>query len=231
MGADTDPTTTTMQPPGPHEIALLRAGPRAALTVAVVALHLRGAVGAGRPGTLRRTPAHDDGAFRHPLEKAVRTALYRPAGARELLSRAVVGRALARMRAELRSAGLLRSVPPRRGRAVRRQLAELRERCPLPEGPEGLAEDEVLLAVALYGERALTVLLPRFTRDARLTGRGALADEGLFPFGRGSGLRGIAGGEAFLGRDGDDFGGGHGHYADGGHGGCGGGCGGGGGGD
>ncbi|MGC3004920.1 TIGR04222 domain-containing membrane protein, partial [Streptomyces sp. G35A] len=37
----------------PHEIALLRGGARAAVTVAVVALHLRGAVEAGAAGTLR----------------------------------------------------------------------------------------------------------------------------------------------------------------------------------
>ncbi|MFI8307803.1 TIGR04222 domain-containing membrane protein [Streptomyces sp. NPDC085927] len=37
----------------PHEIALLRDGPRAAVTVAVVALYLRGALEAGPPGTVR----------------------------------------------------------------------------------------------------------------------------------------------------------------------------------
>ncbi|POX44940.1 TIGR04222 domain-containing membrane protein [Streptomyces sp. Ru71] len=182
---------------GPHEAALLRAGARAAVTVAVVALHLRGTVDAGRPGTLRRSgTAADATVFRHPLEKAVRTALYRPAGPRELLERAVVRRALARMRADLVAAGQLRPLPPRRSRAVRRLLAELRERHPLPAAPDGpLAEEETLYAVALYGERALTVLLPRFSRQAGLTGRGALADEGLFPFGRGSGVRRFAGGE------------------------------------
>ncbi|MFE9771919.1 TIGR04222 domain-containing membrane protein [Streptomyces sp. NPDC005931] len=40
----------------PHEIALLRGGPRAAVTVAVVALQLRGAVEAGAPGTVRAVP-------------------------------------------------------------------------------------------------------------------------------------------------------------------------------
>ncbi|CAM5429617.1 hypothetical protein SALBM311S_06987 [Streptomyces alboniger] len=33
----------------PYEVALLRGGPRAAVTVAVLALHLLGAVEAGRP--------------------------------------------------------------------------------------------------------------------------------------------------------------------------------------
>jgi hypothetical protein len=210
----------TTAPPGPHETALLRAGPRAAVTVAVTALHLRGAVAAGRPGTLRRTAGGEAPAFRHPLEKAVRTALYRPAGPRELLERAVVRRALARMRADLVAAGLLRPLPPRRTRAARRHLADLRERHPLPEGPGGTAEEDVLYAVALHGEAALTVLLPGFARASRLTGRGALADEGLFPFGAGGGMRGILGGEAFLNGDDDRDGGGDG--TDGHHGGHGG---------
>ncbi|MET8773189.1 TIGR04222 domain-containing membrane protein, partial [Streptomyces sp. NPDC004658] len=120
--------------------------------------------------------------------------------------------ALARMRAELAAQGLLRVLPPRRTRAARRLVAELRERRPLPEGPDGLPEDEALLAVALYGERALTVLAPRFAREAGLTGRGALADEGRFPFGRGTSLRHIVGDEGrYDGWDGGHDHGGH-HY-------------------
>ncbi|MFJ8033364.1 TIGR04222 domain-containing membrane protein [Streptomyces sp. NPDC096032] len=217
-------------PPDACAVALLRGGDRAALTVAVLGLHLRGVVEAGRPGTLRRAggPAAA-GPFRHPLEKAVRTGLYRPAGPRELPGRAVVRRALARMRAELRAAGLLRSLPPGPTRAARRELAALRALHPLPDGPGGLSHDQVLLTVALHGERALTVLVPVFARDSGLTGRGALADEGLFPFGRGSGLRGIAGDGGLPGRHDDSHGPGtdapthgtgHGHGADfGGHGG------------
>ncbi|MFF8950579.1 TIGR04222 domain-containing membrane protein [Streptomyces sp. NPDC014940] len=218
--------TTPLLPPDPCAIALLRGGDRAAVTVAVLALHLRGAVDAGRPGTLRRTGAADAGAFRHPLEKAVRTGLYRPAEPRELTARAVVRRALARTRAELVAAGLLRALPPGRTRAGRRLLAELRERRPLPDGPDGPggpAEQEVLLAVALHGERALTALLPRFARDSGLTGRGALADEGRFPFGRGGGVRAIAyhGDDSGGDTDGRDHGGGGhgGHHHGGAHGG------------
>ncbi|UFR01526.1 TIGR04222 domain-containing membrane protein [Streptomyces sp. Go40/10] len=208
--------------PDPCAVALLRGGDRAAITVAVLALHLRGAVEAGRPGTLRRAGTGGADACRHPLEKAVRTGLYRPAGARELPGRAVVRRALARMRAGLAADGLLRVLPPRRSRTARRLLAELRERRPLPEGPDGLPEEEVLLAVALYGERALRVLVPRFAREAGLTGRGALADEGRFPFGRGTGPRHLAGDEDLYGDlgswDGDDRGGGtHGGHGHGGH--------------
>ncbi|MFH9083998.1 MULTISPECIES: TIGR04222 domain-containing membrane protein [unclassified Streptomyces] len=220
---------TTSNPPDPCAVALLRGGDRAALTVAVLGMHLRGAVEAGRPGTLRKTATGDAGTFRYPLEKAVRTALYRPAGPRELPGRAVVRRALARMRAELAAEGLLRVLPPGRTRAARRLLADLRERRPLPEGPDGLAEDEVLLAVALYGGRALTVLAPRFAREAGLTGRGALADEGRFPFGRGTAFRYVVGDEAGYGGW-DGGGGGYGGHGHGGHD-YGGGCGGGGGSD
>ncbi|MFI9612351.1 TIGR04222 domain-containing membrane protein [Streptomyces sp. NPDC052023] len=212
----------------PHEIGLLRGGPRAAVTVAVVGLHLRGLVDAGRPGTLRKAaafPAPD-----HPLQKAVRVGLHRPAGIRELPGRAAVRLALARMRRDLTAAGLLRSGLPGPTRTARRHLAALRARHPLPSGPAGLTDEEILLAVALHGRRALTSLLPHFTRAGGLAGRGALADEGRFPFGRGTGLRRTFGAE-----EGDEQGGGgSGEYHGGGvgsHGGGGGyGCGGGGGG-
>ncbi|MET8565255.1 TIGR04222 domain-containing membrane protein [Streptomyces flaveolus] len=205
---------TTSNPPDPCAVALLRGGDRAALTVAVLGMRLRGAVEAGRPGTLRKTAAGSAEPFRHPLEKAVRTALYRPAGPWELPGRAVVRRALARMRAELAAEGLLRVLPPGRTRTARRLLADLRERRPLPEGPDGLPEEELLLAVALYGARALAVLAPRFAREAGLTGRGALADEGRFPFGRGNSLRHIVGDEGTydgFGADAGDRSGGDGH--------------------
>ncbi|MFE3635667.1 TIGR04222 domain-containing membrane protein [Streptomyces sp. NPDC059168] len=229
-----DPATS---PPDPYAIALLRGGDRAAVTVAVLALHLRGAVDAGRPGTVRRTGPRAAGAVRHPLEKAVRTGLYRPAGPRELPGRAVVRRALAGMRDELVAARLLRTLPPGRTRAARRILADLREHRPMPAeraGPHGLVEEEVLLTVALHGGRALTALLPRFARDSGLTGPGALADEGLFPFGRGGGVRAVAfhGDDTGRAADGGGSGGGAhgGHHHGGFHGGhdFGGGCGGGG---
>nr|WP_279617306.1 TIGR04222 domain-containing membrane protein [Streptomyces bungoensis] len=197
-------------PPDPCAVALLRGGARAAVTVAVVGLHLRGAVHAGRPGTLRRTGAREAVSFRHPLEKAVHIGLYRPAGLRELPERAVVRRALARMRAELAAEGLLRPPVPGRTRAARRLVASLRAGHPLPGSRDGSADEEVLLAVALYGDLALTALLPGLTRDAGLTGRGALADQGLFPWGRGSGLRGVTGYEGPSGGYGGDGHGGHG---------------------
>ncbi|MDX3575202.1 TIGR04222 domain-containing membrane protein, partial [Streptomyces sp. ID05-47C] len=50
----------------PYEVALLRGGPRAAVTVAVVALHLRGDVEAGRPGRLRTSEASSEAAGQAP---------------------------------------------------------------------------------------------------------------------------------------------------------------------
>lgn len=170
----------TDRPPEPYAIALLRGGPRAAITVAVVALRLRGIVEAGRTGTLRRTATADTSGPWHPLEKAVRTGLYRPAGIRDLLDRAVVGLALAGLRRELIAAGLLRSALPGPTRAGRRELAALRRLHPLPSDSDGLGREELLLAVALYGDRALTALLPHFTEASGLLDRGrrdAFADE------------------------------------------------------
>ncbi|MFJ4465919.1 TIGR04222 domain-containing membrane protein [Streptomyces sp. NPDC089424] len=184
---------TRTRGPGPHELGMLRGGPRGAVTVAVLGLHLRGLVEAGRPGTLRRAaafPAPD-----HPLEKAVRVGLYRPAGISELPTRAAVRLALARMREDLVADGLLRSGLPGPTRRGRRHLTALRARHPLPPAPDGLTDEEMLLAVALHGGRALTALAPHFTRASGLDGRGTLADEGRFPFGRGTDLRRTFGAE------------------------------------
>ncbi|MFJ3303737.1 TIGR04222 domain-containing membrane protein [Streptomyces sp. NPDC086549] len=168
----------------PHEIAWIRGGPRAAVQVSVLDLHLRGAVGAGRAGTMRSSgpvkgQAGQAGKTLPPLTKAVHAALYRPAGLRQLLDRQGVRSALADLRRELAAAGLLRAFPPGRTRAARRALKELRERHPLPAGRAGLSAEDTLLAVALYGDRALTALTPRFAREAGLTGRGGTTEREL----------------------------------------------------
>ncbi|MGW1544764.1 TIGR04222 domain-containing membrane protein [Streptomyces sp. NPDC002309] len=209
---------------GPHEAGLLRGGPRGAVTVAVLGLHLRGLVEAGRPGTLRRAAAFP--APEHPLEKAVRVGLHRPSGIRELPHRAAVRLALSRMRGDLTAHGLLRAGLPGPTRTGRRHLTVLRARHALPPAPHDLTDEEMLFAVALHGGRALRVLVPHFTRASGLDGRGALADEGRFPFGRGNDLR-----RAFGAEEGHEPGGGGGHHHGGGGFGCGGGGGGGGGGD
>ncbi|MFF3887140.1 TIGR04222 domain-containing membrane protein [Streptomyces sp. NPDC001914] len=184
--------------PGPLTVALLRGGPRAAVKVAVVALHLRGAVAPGPPGTIRTSNPSPGTSFAPglALEKAVRGSLYLPAGMRELMDRPRVRRALAELRSEAVAAGLLRRLPPRRTRAARRVLRELRTAVPRPAGPEGLAPADVLLAVALYGDAALTVLVPRFTEAAGLTGRGGRPESGpsWSSGGDGGGFSGCAGG-------------------------------------
>jgi hypothetical protein len=164
----------------PHEVALLRGGPRAAVTVAVLALHLLGAVEAGRPGTVRVSGEPGSaGPTLSPLSEAVLASLQQPAGVTELLGGAIVRQALDDVRAGLLSAGLLRTLPPRRTRAARRALDALYAGHPLPTGRRGLSADDTLIAVALHGDPALTVLAARFALRAGLTARAEVADKGL----------------------------------------------------
>ncbi|MEU5593254.1 TIGR04222 domain-containing membrane protein [Streptomyces sp. NPDC020298] len=170
--------SATTIPLRPHEMALLRGGPRAAVTVAVLDLYLRGAVKAGRAGTMRASgPAERADLPPLPaLTKAVHGALYRTAGLRQLLDRQGVRRALADLRGGLTAAGLLRTFPPGRPRAARRALKDLRVRHPLPDGGSGLSAEDTLLLVALYGDEALTVLARRFAQEAGLMGRGGTTE-------------------------------------------------------
>ncbi|UJA11293.1 TIGR04222 domain-containing membrane protein [Streptomyces collinus] len=180
---------TTRVPAEPHALALLRGGPRAAVVAAVLDLHLRGTVRAGRPGTMR-TSGRTSGAPLPALTKAVHASLYRPAGLRQLLERRPVREALGTLRGDLAGAGLLRRFPPGRTRAGRRALRDLRARHPLPAAPDGLSAGDRVLLVALHGDRALTLLAPRFAREAGLTGRGGTTEREL----RGSWDRGGGGG-------------------------------------
>ncbi|HZF90292.1 TIGR04222 domain-containing membrane protein [Streptomyces sp.] len=156
----------------PHEIALLRGGPRAAVTVAVVALHLRGVLEPARPGTL--WAAAEAGA--NGLEDAVVRALRRPTRFRRLMRDPEVRLAVAEMRIPLAEAGLLRwpFLGPTRG--ARRDVADLRARHRLPAGRRGLTDDDKLLAVALYGDAALRALVPRFAFRSGLLPRAEVAD-------------------------------------------------------
>ncbi|MFF1440257.1 hypothetical protein [Streptomyces sp. NPDC058295] len=74
---------------------------------------------------------------------------------------------------------MLRSLPPRRTRAARRALRALRDAHPLPAGRKGLSTDDVLMAVALHGEPALSVLAARFALRAGLIARAEVADQGF----------------------------------------------------
>ncbi|MFF9454201.1 TIGR04222 domain-containing membrane protein [Streptomyces flaveolus] len=171
----------------PHEIALLGGGPRAAVTVALVALHLRGAVETGPRRTLCATGPEPEGLG--PFEGTVLDCLREPLTARELVRHSDVRLALALTRIPLAEDGLLRY--PRLGptRGARRRVAFWRERYPLPAARHGLTDEDTLLAVALHGDPALRLLLPRFALRAGLMNPGAPAEGVRFSLGRGRFLR------------------------------------------
>ncbi|MFE7930547.1 TIGR04222 domain-containing membrane protein [Streptomyces sp. NPDC057456] len=245
----------------PYEVALLRGGPRAAVTVAALALQLRGLVDAGRPGRIRATgaagatgtagaagatgtagaagatgtagaaeaagatPAEEPGDSRPALDaqpalpalsalpEAVYAALQRLASIAELEARSDVREALSGLRVQLVAAGMLRSLPPRRTRTARRALRALRDGHPLPAGRKGLATDDILMTVALYGESALSVLAARFALRAGLIARAEVADKGFHRHSpRGGGTGGTGGGMYSCG--GGDGGGGGGGGSD-----------------
>ncbi|MFF8016963.1 TIGR04222 domain-containing membrane protein [Streptomyces sp. NPDC007929] len=193
----------------PHEIALLGEGPRAVVTVAVVELHLRGLVEAGRPGTVRARVADAAPAAR-PLSApavAVHARLREPAAPKDLVKDTDIRLATALARIPLAEAGLLRYPLLGPTRAARRHVRGLREAHPLPASRHGLSDGERLLLVALHGEAALRLLVPRFALRAGLLRRAEVGGKSLLthsPRGRGVG------------------GGGY-HYCGGGGGGCGGG--------
>ncbi|MBC9730415.1 TIGR04222 domain-containing membrane protein [Streptomyces sp. TRM68367] len=179
MRGDTGGTGDTGLCLKPQEIALLHGGPRAAVTVAVVALYLRGAVEAGRPGTVRAAEAASPGPRWEDLETAVLTSLREPAGLRQLAGRRDIRLSVALMRVGLAEAGLLGYPRLRPTRAARRQVRALREQHPLPESRRCLTDHAKLLAVALHDEAALRALVPRFALRAGLTARAPVAGRGL----------------------------------------------------
>ncbi|MFF9425535.1 TIGR04222 domain-containing membrane protein [Streptomyces sp. NPDC014746] len=213
--------------PPPQALALLRGGRRAAVTVALVALHQRGAVAAGRKHTIRANGG--PGRTCDPVQLGVHGALHRALALRTLTLRPEARRAVDALRGELRGAGLLRplarwwaartllacvpltalvgpfatgaaggnltralaaGVPavlgavallrlPDTTRAARRLLAALRERYPLPEHRREVTDGRLVqLYVALYGDPALALFLPRFSRDGGLLDR-PWEDDGL----------------------------------------------------
>ncbi|MYS88937.1 MULTISPECIES: TIGR04222 domain-containing membrane protein [Streptomyces] len=187
----------TAVPLEPHEIALLGDGPRAAVTVAVVDLYLRGLVEADRPGTMRRGIADAVTGERppSPLAEAVHGALRRPAGLRTLVKNPDIRLAVALMRIPLAEAGLLRYPLLGPTRAARRHVRELRLDHPLPASRRGLTDHDRLLAVALHGEAALRLLVPRFALRAGLMRRAEVGGKPLLkhsPRGTGGGSAGYS---------------------------------------
>ncbi|MFI8947228.1 TIGR04222 domain-containing membrane protein [Streptomyces sp. NPDC053750] len=171
----------------PHEVALLGGGPPGAVTVAVVALHLKGAVETGPRRTLCATGPEPEELG--PFAGTVLDSLRVPLTARELVRHPDVRLAVALTRIPLAEEGLLRY--PRLGptRGARRQVEFWRARHPLPAVRHGLSDDDTLLAVALHGDAALRLLLPRFALRAGLMNPAAPADGGRFSLGRGRFLR------------------------------------------
>ncbi|MFE2013881.1 TIGR04222 domain-containing membrane protein [Streptomyces sp. NPDC059491] len=213
--------------PPPQALALLRGGRRAAVTVALVALHQRGAVAAGRKHTIRANGG--PGRTSDPVQLGVHGALHRAFALRALSLRPEARRAVDALRGELRGAGLLRpaarlwaarallgcvpltvvagaatgllgpgtpgpsaanvavalavGVPtvlaavallrmPPATRAAGRLLDDLRERYPLPAHRREVTDGRLVqLYVALYGDPALALFLPRFSREGGLLDR------------------------------------------------------------
>ncbi|MFJ4534650.1 TIGR04222 domain-containing membrane protein [Streptomyces tibetensis] len=202
-----DGTTVRLEP---HEIALLGEGPRAAVTVAVVDLHLRGLVEADRPGTIRARVAdavEAVGAVQppSPLAAAVHGCLCAPAAPKALVKDPGIRLAVAVMRIPLAEAGLLRYPLLGATRAARRRVRDLRHEHPLPASRHGLTDHDRLLLVALHGEAALQLLVPRFALRAGLVRRAEVGRAALLKDSR----RGTNGsGGAFLSCGGGGGGGG-----------------------
>ncbi|MFJ7336874.1 TIGR04222 domain-containing membrane protein [Streptomyces sp. NPDC101110] len=157
----------------PHEIALLGDGPRAAVTVAVVELYLRRLAEPDLPGTIRAGAADAVEAARppSPLAVAVQALLREPVAPRALVKDPDIRLAVAVMRIPLARAGLLRYPLLGATRAARRHVRDLRNEHPLPASRHGLTDRERLLLVALHGEAALRLLMPRFALRAGLVRR------------------------------------------------------------
>ncbi|MEW2614696.1 TIGR04222 domain-containing membrane protein [Streptomyces sp. NPDC047880] len=194
----------------PHEVALLGEGPRAAVTVAVVDLHLRGLVEADLPGTIRARvvdAVEAVGAVQppSPLAAAVHGCLRVPAAPKALVKDPGIRLAVAVMRIPLAEAGLLRYPLLGATRAARRHVRDLRHEHPLPASRHGLTDHERLLLVALHGEAALRLLVPRFALRAGLVRRAEVGRAALLKDSR-RGTNG--GGGAFLSCGGGGGGGG-----------------------
>ncbi|MCE0447278.1 hypothetical protein LT493_32090 [Streptomyces tricolor] len=169
--------TTSIPPaaPGPCTVALLRGGDRAA-TVAVLALHLRGAVG-GPAGHVRKTGTGGCRAFGIRWRRPSAPVCTGPPARASCPAARSYGGPWPGCGPNSPRTDCGRAAPPHPGRPPALAGARTPPAARRPRRPAG---GRALLAAALYGERALTVLVPRFAREpgspagARARGRGPL---------------------------------------------------------
>ncbi|WP_395298333.1 TIGR04222 domain-containing membrane protein [Kitasatospora hibisci] len=129
-------------------LAMVRGGPRAALVVVVVELHLAGAVAADRHGRLRRVVHAYPRKDATPLHRAVRTALSRALSCADAAVVPTVRRARKELRADLARRGLLCG----RGRQAAAGLVALAAGgSAVAAAAHGAAPVGIPLAVASFG--------------------------------------------------------------------------------
>ncbi|MFI9168346.1 hypothetical protein [Streptomyces lincolnensis] len=134
--------------PEPYAVALLRGGPRAAVTVAELAPRPRGVADAGRPGTVR--VSGEPGGAGQTLP-----ALREPMGVRQLAALPDVRRAPGELRDELARRPVTQASTPPDPRRATRAPRPVR-RTTAPRDREGLSADAIAMAVAPHGEPALS---------------------------------------------------------------------------
>ena len=159
-------------------VAYVRDGRFAAVRATLAVLHARGLVDAGRSGSVRRTdvvspPPYD-------FELRVWSAIHGFVAPGALMGCAPADAAFNELRREACQNGLVRRLMPvrafspartRRGKQLVRSAAH---RCPWPlsgEPADQAVVEHIGMAVALYGNAALEVLMPAFARDSGLLGR------------------------------------------------------------
>ncbi|MGW3241402.1 TIGR04222 domain-containing membrane protein [Streptomyces sp. NPDC001070] len=161
------PRATADELTDPYAAAYLRDGRRGAVTVALIALHLRGTVDAGPPGTARITGPMQG--VSQPLQLAVYGALYRPSGVNTVAASRPVRREMDALRERMAEAGLIRR--NRRWRTARVLLcaAVLTVVWELMSSPLMAWNSPFQMAVSAVPVAAAVALwtVPRRTRAAR----------------------------------------------------------------
>ncbi|MEW2631366.1 TIGR04222 domain-containing membrane protein [Streptomyces sp. NPDC048389] len=149
--------------PDAQTVALLRGGPEAAVTVALVALQQHGVVTDGRPGTVRTNGWAT--AIREPLQLAVHTTLRRPAAPRTLTTVPRVRRALAALHDRCARSGLLRT--PFRWRTARTLLYAVPVTIAVGYVAAPVTAAQVAASAVPVAAAAVLWFVPRRTRAGR----------------------------------------------------------------